>query len=744
MTVPAWLHQPLAHGGFFTGLVIALDELTGDFVQVEIQPAGILAYAPAALFAPRQTATLYDFHVRQSSDGTMWLTHQACSAWFVHEPTTLHTYRYMKEICAGMGGIGIGAALAGITPIAHLEINPYSCQALIKNGASNVIQGDVHKPADVAKLHGAGPLRRAIISAGFPCQPYSAQGDKKGDRDPRSWTFLATLRAAWLMQAPALLLECVPAVQGHPFIRENLNVFADLMGFQIKTLTLALQDQWPCRRDRWWALLAPREFDLTQLVPWVKDEHYSTIGHIIPEWPIWERQDEEALQLSEEELRYYDDPSFGAETRLLQQTGICPTLLHSYGNVFQRCPCGCRQAAFHPGRLQRGGVRGCYIHSSVTGKPRFLHTAEASFLCTVPVQYQFPGDARDGLCLVGQIAAPLQAQWMCLHLVRAVQLHYDWVPLCIPQDHIKKTKLDLLWQRHHLWTTESSHATRHVWIKDQWGNNLHILREGQQDVADLLRAEARLADPHAHYQLWDGSRQVPHDAVLQDQGQHGPYTLIVNSPTTAPNDDREVEIIFYTNTTVTSATLPLGTYLFQACAAGHISPADTPPVDLQGYAIPLDTRLWSNTTVICRQSFVGGGDSDDGLNDQQIHSQLERLAHLHGELGGDHFQCPSPLLVPHPLPANQALGPAAALQLQHLSPTTPTTIIFAYNGHWALLTTTPTTDGFSATLYDGMPDPSLEGGHFLARWQFPRHFHLPPARRPLLRHHRTCTSWLHS
>ncbi|CAJ1451073.1 unnamed protein product, partial [Effrenium voratum] len=283
-------------------------------------------------------------------------------------------------------------------------------------------------------------------------------------------------------------------------------------------------------------------------------------------------------------------------------------------------------------------------------------------------------------------------------------------------DHIKKTKLDLLWQRYHLWTTESSHATRHIWIKDQWGNNLHILREGQQDVADLLRAEARLADPHAHYQLWDGSRRVPHDAVLQDQGQHGPYTLIVNSPTTVPDDDREVEIIFYTNTTVTSATLPLGTYLFQACAAGHISPADTPPVDLQGHAIPLDTRLWCNTTVICRQPFAGAGDSDDGLNDQQIYSQLERLAHLHGELGGDHFQCPSPLLVPHPLPADQTLGPAAALQLQHFSPTTPTTIIFAYNGHWALLTTTPTTDGFSATLYDGMPEPSLEGGHFLARW----------------------------
>ena len=184
------------------------------------------------------------------------------------------------------------------TPIAHLEINPLSCQALVLNGASNVIQGDVCNIADVAKLHGAGPLRRTVISAGFPCQPYSTQGDMQGAKDSRSWTFLANLRAAWLTQAPAILLECVPAVQGHPFIRENLKLLADALGLQVKTLTLALQDQWPCRRDRWWALLAPREFDLTNLKSWAKDDLRSTIGHIIPDWPLWDNQVEEELQLT--------------------------------------------------------------------------------------------------------------------------------------------------------------------------------------------------------------------------------------------------------------------------------------------------------------------------------------------------------------------------------------------------------------------------------------------------------------
>ena len=189
------------------------------------------------------------------ADGIILLARQPESQWFLHVPITIQAYQHMKEICAGMGGIGMGATSAGITPIAHLEINPLSCQALVLNGASNVSQGDVCNIADVAKLHGAGPLRRTVISAGFPCQPYSTQGDMQGAKDSRSWTFLATLRAAWLMQAPAILLECVPAVQGHPFIRENLKLLADALGLQVKTLTLALQDQWPCRRDRWWALL---------------------------------------------------------------------------------------------------------------------------------------------------------------------------------------------------------------------------------------------------------------------------------------------------------------------------------------------------------------------------------------------------------------------------------------------------------------------------------------------------------
>ena len=242
------------------------------------------------------------------------------------------------------------------------------------------------------------------------------------------------------------------------------------MGFQLKTIVLSLQDQWPCNRVRWWAILAPKELDLTDFVPCRKGIHFSTIQHVIPDWPLWDTVAENQLQLNEVELTFYTDSNYG----LLQQSGTCPTLLHSYGSVLRQCPCGCRQAPFNLQRLQRGGIRGCYIISQVTGKPRYLHTSEAALLCTIPVSYKFPGDARAGLVLIGQVAAPLQAQWVCAHLVRAVQAHYGWEPLCQPQTLIQSTTHELLLQKHHLWATDNSHATRQVWLQKQpWTQPSH-------------------------------------------------------------------------------------------------------------------------------------------------------------------------------------------------------------------------------------------------------------------------------
>ncbi|CAJ1441997.1 unnamed protein product [Effrenium voratum] len=103
-----------------------------------------------------------------------------------------------------------------------------------------------------------------------------------------------------------------------------LHQLAALMGFQVKMITLRLQDQWPAKRDRWWAILAPSTFDLEEFLPWAKDYAFDSINHIIPDWPFWPREDEVQLALSDVELGHFHDPELGPDERVLE----APRYLH--------------------------------------------------------------------------------------------------------------------------------------------------------------------------------------------------------------------------------------------------------------------------------------------------------------------------------------------------------------------------------------------------------------------------------
>ena len=103
------------------------------------------------------------------------------------------------------------------------------------------------------------------MTAGFPCQPYSRQGDRLGSMDSRSDTLI--LRAAWLCQSAGLVLECVASVQQHPTVLETIHRFADLAGFVVQTVVLELGDQWASRRHRWFCTLLPQSLVCSPLLP---------------------------------------------------------------------------------------------------------------------------------------------------------------------------------------------------------------------------------------------------------------------------------------------------------------------------------------------------------------------------------------------------------------------------------------------------------------------------------------------
>jgi len=85
----------------------------------------------------------------------------------------------LGSLFAGIGGFELAATWAGIEPVWSNEIDKFACKVLRKNFDHEIIQEDIREI-------GAHNLRSVdIISGGFPCQPFSQAGKRKGKSDDR-------------------------------------------------------------------------------------------------------------------------------------------------------------------------------------------------------------------------------------------------------------------------------------------------------------------------------------------------------------------------------------------------------------------------------------------------------------------------------------------------------------------------------------------------------------------------------
>jgi DNA (cytosine-5)-methyltransferase 1 len=131
------------------------------------------------------------------------------------------------ELAAGYGGLGIGLALAGesLRHLAYCEREAYAIANLI----AKMEQGALDPSpiwTDCATFPGSIFRDRVdILLAGYPCQPFSQAGRRKGHGDPRNlWPHI--IRGIEEMRPMRILLE---NVEGH--IKEGLSeVLADLVG----------------------------------------------------------------------------------------------------------------------------------------------------------------------------------------------------------------------------------------------------------------------------------------------------------------------------------------------------------------------------------------------------------------------------------------------------------------------------------------------------------------------------------
>jgi len=102
------------------------------------------------------------------------------------------------ELFAGTGGISIAAEWAGFRTVAQVEQDPYCLKVLEKHWP------DVHRVSDIRDFPDQDYGAVTLVSGGFPCQPFSAAGKRRGKEDdrylwPEMRRVIAELKPTWIV-----------------------------------------------------------------------------------------------------------------------------------------------------------------------------------------------------------------------------------------------------------------------------------------------------------------------------------------------------------------------------------------------------------------------------------------------------------------------------------------------------------------------------------------------------------------
>lgn len=109
------------------------------------------------------------------------------------------------SLCSGIGGLDLAAEWAGFETIGQCELDEYASRVLAKNFKGVKNYGDIRTiTAERLERNGITGRNITVLSAGFPCQPYSLAGKGLGDGDSRDlWgevaRILREVRPKWFV-----------------------------------------------------------------------------------------------------------------------------------------------------------------------------------------------------------------------------------------------------------------------------------------------------------------------------------------------------------------------------------------------------------------------------------------------------------------------------------------------------------------------------------------------------------------
>jgi len=106
------------------------------------------------------------------------------------------------DLCSGIGGFALGFEMAKLSvPVLFCDVEPWCRRILKKHWPTVPVAEDV-------KVLANDPARFVpdcdIITAGYPCQPFSQAGKRQGEEDPRHiwpsiFKIVASKRPTWVV-----------------------------------------------------------------------------------------------------------------------------------------------------------------------------------------------------------------------------------------------------------------------------------------------------------------------------------------------------------------------------------------------------------------------------------------------------------------------------------------------------------------------------------------------------------------
>lgn len=138
------------------------------------------------------------------------------------------------SLYAGVGGICLGFKNAGAVISWANEYDKYACITYRENFSHKLYEGDIWE----LDPEGLEPID--ILVAGFPCQPFSVAGYRKGFEDDRGNHFYRILKYIQVLKPKVVFLENVKNLKGHDKGRTYTTIEESLisLGYSVESEVL--------------------------------------------------------------------------------------------------------------------------------------------------------------------------------------------------------------------------------------------------------------------------------------------------------------------------------------------------------------------------------------------------------------------------------------------------------------------------------------------------------------------------